>query len=344
MTESESTPPGPATEAPAGAPPPTAAAPAFRDRKIGLILFGVLQLLMALGFLVITALQLLLAFSGEALAEGGEPQPRLFVVVALMYALLGAGAAWLGIGSIRCRRWARAVTLALAWLGLVTGVVGSVFLVAIFPAMADQADAAGAEATGAMAFAMGCMLVVVGFFYIVLPLSFVLFYRSLHVKATCEHYDPTPRWTDPIPIPVLIGGILLLSMVSAAFGPLMGTPLPFFGQLLTGLSAWIYAVVFGGLAAVAVWGFFRLEHWAWLAAVLLMGVSGISAYVTFSGDGFLQMYEAMGMAPEELAEMQAIGLLRVMPPVLLVSLTVMLGFYLWLGRYFRGSDTVSSPG
>ncbi len=38
---------------------------------------------------------------------------------------------------------------------------------------------------------------------VILPLLFVLFYRSRHVKATCESYHPAPDWSEACPLPLL---------------------------------------------------------------------------------------------------------------------------------------------
>lgn len=320
--------------------PPTPEQPAgFKDRRNGLILFGSIQLLMALAILGIVGIQLLMIFGAEALAPEGMAaenmgSPRLYAVSAVIYLLLAAGVAWLGIGSIRCRRWARALTLVLAWLGLVVGLMAMVLMVSISQNLTTQlrSQAAGAEA--GVTFALGCVFLALAFLYIIIPAAFVLFYRSPHVRRTCEHYDPTPRWTDRVPLPLLAGGILLVSMGAGFLAPLMGTPLPFFGALLTGSAAWIYALVTGAVAAVLVWGFFRRERWAWLGTLLLMTLSGLNAYVAFRGNGLARIYEAMDVPPEQLEEMQSLGLTIGLPWMMLASILVILGFYLWLGRYF----------
>lgn len=341
MTESDSIPAGAAIGAPVGDSPPPAGPAAFKDRRVGLILFGIVQLLMALGCLGIAGLQLLMLFGGEALAPAGTGSTGLFASSAAVYILLAAGTVWLGIGSILCRRWARAVTLVLAWMGLVVGLMSTVFLVSVYQSLvAELRSQVAADEAGAL-FAIGCVFVAVTLLYILVPGTFVLFYRSPHVKATCEHYDSKKRWTDRLPLPVLAGGILLLSTAAAIFTPLMGMPLPFFGAVLSGVPAWIYAVVVGSLAALLARGFFRLERWAWLGTLLLMTFNGVSACLTFRGNGLARMYEAMNTPPEQLEAMESIGILTSLPWMMLVSILVMLGFYLWLGRYFVAGSSRS---
>ena len=55
--------------------------------------------------------------------------------------------------------------------------------------------------------AIGVIMVITclmfGFFFIALPAVWIFFYKSRHVKATCEARDPVTRWTDACPLPVL---------------------------------------------------------------------------------------------------------------------------------------------
>jgi len=44
-------------------------------------------------------------------------------------------------------------------------------------------------------------IVITAFLFIALPSALVLFYRSRHVKVTCELRDPVRRWIDICPLP-----------------------------------------------------------------------------------------------------------------------------------------------
>jgi hypothetical protein len=57
----------------------------------------------------------------------GQSNLRIVLPSILMYGALGVLLVTLGIGSIKGRRWARAVTLVLSWAGLVMGVL-SIFM------------------------------------------------------------------------------------------------------------------------------------------------------------------------------------------------------------------------
>lgn len=339
MTESASIPASTAFGQPAEEPPPPAGPAAFNDRKIGLILFGIIQLLMALTCLGFAAMQVAMVFGAEALRAEIMGSQGLLAFTALFYFLAAAGIAWLGIGSIQCRRWARAVTLVLSWISLVVGVLSTFFVMSLFQSMAAEMRGQFGGDDAPVMVGLGCAFVAIAFLYILLPGAFVLFYRSPHVKATCEHYDVERRWTDRLPLPVLAGWILIVSAVGAVFTPLIGSPMPLFGALLTGPPAWIYAFAVAGLAAYLAWGFFRLESWAWLGTLLFMTFNGVSAYLSFRGDGLYRMYEGMNTPPEQLEAMESMGLMTSLPWMMLASIVVMLGFYLWLGRYFSANET-----
>src|SRR5205814_1536660 len=94
----------------------------FKDRKIGLMIFGA-----ATAFLgCCCALLVPLVIFGAAMAaKGPNPppaMPNIFPIVALYGALAGA-LVWLGIGSMMTRRWARAILAIWSWSWLLVGLI-----------------------------------------------------------------------------------------------------------------------------------------------------------------------------------------------------------------------------
>src|SRR6185369_5783408 len=92
------------------APPPL---PDFKDRRTGLLVFGILEIL--LGGLCL----LLIGFMalGQAMLSRTSPgavNSQALVPAMVIYLGLAAIFVCLGVGSIRCRRWARALLLILA--------------------------------------------------------------------------------------------------------------------------------------------------------------------------------------------------------------------------------------
>src|SRR4030095_9213279 len=108
-------------------PPPISPAPAFKNRKGGLIAFGVVEIL--LGCLQLLFVPLMLFGQIQvARMQGTDPNFRQIIPGTLFYAMSATAFIWLGIGSILARRWARALWLVLAWMWLLFGLVGSVVM------------------------------------------------------------------------------------------------------------------------------------------------------------------------------------------------------------------------
>src|SRR5262245_13357668 len=107
----------------------------YQDRGAGLILFGALEMLLALGCLGMLAL----ASVGVALApQQGGPPPRTMLPGLGIYLLLGAFFDAMGIGTILARRWARTLMLIVSWLWLIVGILSLVVLLFVFPDLFDR--------------------------------------------------------------------------------------------------------------------------------------------------------------------------------------------------------------
>ena len=320
-----------------GAGSPSPSIPMFKDRKTGLAAFGVVQLLIAVAILGMSLLQFAMAAGGDKFAPpGSAPLSKSGMIAGgFFYLVLGALAVVLGLGSIYCRRWARAINLVLAFYGLAIGVVSIVALGLTMPGLRRNLESQMAGAQPGVGFLIGCMIVGMVLAYLILPGAFVLFFRSRHVKATCEFYDSKARWTDSRPLPVLAGSLLLLCGCASLITPVMGLGVPLFGWIAKGVWAWIVSAAFGLASAVLAWGFFNLRRWAWLGALGFTVLAGLNGLVMFWGNDGLDFYEQMQLPPEQVDMMQEMGFAGWMAPTMAVTLLSMLGFYFWLGRYFE---------
>ncbi len=180
------------------------AIPPYKDRTIGLVFFGLLELALGCLCLMMMGLVVVACVATPMPPEQAVPTEALIPGL-IVYGLLAVVFVWLGVGSILARRWARALSLILGWIWLVLGVFATAFWVVLAPDIhADMwrqiKQPIPAEAAFSM-FLIPAMLLGCG--YLVLPGLFVLFYSSRHVRATCETRDPRPRWTDRCPLPVL---------------------------------------------------------------------------------------------------------------------------------------------
>jgi len=325
--------------------PPVNIPPQYADRRTGLVIFGVGQIILGLLAALMVPLVALSVFVSH-LAPGARMRPGQFLGAIASYAFIAAALLTLGIGSVQCRRWARALTVVTAWYWLVTGVLITVLLTAALPVtvkgilQAQRGAAAGSPALseGVMAVILTIIIVFAAFFLIIVPAAFAAFYGRRDVAETCRHRDPVERWTDRVPLPVL--GACLVFSVQSLYLLLTGfsTPLfPFFGRYLTGVPGFAcyltFAVVDGALAIA----FYGLKPAAWWVAVIAAPIRLASMALTFLKADLIQAYSKMGFTSEELKVVNSSPLLRghVLLWWGLISAILFLGYVIWLKRYFQ---------
>lgn len=327
---------------------PPLVSPPYKDKKTGLIVFGVFQILLGaffvLALLAMVAGQYAIAHHPEL---AGRTDPRsLLSTIALMGAFAVA-CLWLGIGAIKARRWARSINLCVGAMGLVFGVFACGALIWTLPsmdAMLRQNGQTGQHLPAAALVIVKIITVVTTlFFYVVIPGALFLFYRSEHVRLTCEARDPVVRWTDRCPSPVL--AIVLLQAFGVAsmllFIPVYGRAFPFFGLLLQGGSATAVYALFGLLMLALTWGFYRLRlraFWTYFGVIVLFTISGL---VTFSGDGLMSYYRAIGLPEAQIRQIDQMPIMHSSAFLWfgVVGALLFLGYLLWLKKYFIGRSS-----
>ncbi len=325
-----------------------------KDRKVGLVFFGLVQIALGGVFGLMALFQALmtrLPTPGlDQTGTEGATGSVLFVVA--FFAPLAVMFVWLGVGSIMARRWSRALSLVVGWLWLAGGVVSFLGVVLFLPSFSEvmrEASTAPAVSEEQVAMMMAVMRTVMivfqAIFFIILPGSLVLFYRSKHVKATCEARDPKVRWTDNRPLPVLaLSGFLGFGAYQSVVSGLSSFRMfPAFGTLLRGAPA---VVLLCGVGVVLVFlsrGVYRLDVRAWWAVVGFYILALISSTITFMRISPSEMLEAMQF-PE--------GQLENFPSALLGGSTMLLfmciGGATWLGflwyvkRYFNEGEVAAT--
>lgn len=293
---------------------PLAPLPAeFRDRRTGLIIFGILVALMG-GVLLLFVPLIVLAQFAAANKTAVTMTPRTVVPGAVVCGVLATCFIWLGIGSMLCRRWARAILLIFSWTWLVTGIVSMVYLAVLLPQIMSAMDAAQAPGQtpipeGMKRAIMVTQAIFAFVMYVLIPGVLVLFYRSRHVKATCELRDPVPRWTDRCPLPVLAVSLwaAMGAVAMLAFPFLYKGVLPFFGVFLSGLSGSVACLAIAASWGFAAWSVYRLQlagWWIMLVGTFLFGVSG---FVTYMRHDLIEVYRLMGYPETQIAQLQQLN-------------------------------------
>lgn len=313
--------------------------PPHKDRKVGLIVFGVVEILLGLLCLLLGAfLGIALLMQGQ-LATHTAPQSAASLVPALIfYAAFATFFIWMGVGSMMGRRWARAIMLIVSVCWLAVGVLAVLFVAILMPRMMSSLQGTESQMpAGATLIVTAVMVVFLSLFFVILPGAFVLFYRSPHVKATCERLDTKERWTDRAPLPVLGLALLLASSVLIMMTPLMGFPMPFFGFMVKAPLSIVISVLEAGLYCFLAVYIFRLQKWAWAATVALCLLRGLSGSITafrMTPDWMANAYAGAGMPPESLRMFAAVGPSTWIAAVLGWT-AIYLGFLLYVRRYFE---------
>jgi hypothetical protein len=314
----------------------------YRDRSVGLVLFGVVEILIGVFWALMIPLALISAAATRALGgPGASPELRGVVPGLAIYGLIAVAFVVLGIGSIRARRWARALTLVLSWLWLVTGVMAMVASWWLLPALWSQMGVAAGVPREGLALVMLTTTVILGFIYVVLPGAFVLFYRSRHVAATCRARDLGRSWIDDCP-PHILSLVLIfgLGAVSVLMTPAYGFVLPIFGVVLSGAAGAIGWTLILALLLYLAWGSFRRDSKAWWTAFFATVFVACANTVTMAVVPIGELLVAMRLPADQRAVIDQLGALS--PGVLAVlSLACwgsFLGYLLYVKRFFSSDQ------
>jgi len=309
--------------------------PPFKNRRGGLIFFGIVLILFGLMAGGMAMLMITTLFLPKAAGQQVLPVGMLAGSVA-MYLTAAAVFFILGVGSMMPRRWARALIYAISWMWLITGVLTSVGLVAMSGSM--FATLPEAQAT-ARPFIIGCMAVICLLFGITVPLALMLFYRGPNVRATVESLDPVPRWTDRVPAPVLVFAIwMLFGAVSTLMCTGFYTSFPVGTVMLRGITVTALFLIFSAVMFAIAIGSIRLEPAAWWAALVFLILGAVYAAVVVPRTDLIGWMEQINPASDP----RQFELLRSMysGPFFYIWMGVIwagyLAFLLYIRRFFVG--------
>jgi hypothetical protein len=267
-----------------------------RDRKTALIVFGIIEVLFGAFCLLMIPIMVAGLVMGSHGASG-FPYSVVILNAVGSYGTVAVVFIWLGIGSILCRRWARALWLCLTACWLCAGVIGCFAIASMASNFGQMALPPGQPPPSPEVMHLIRMITVVFafVFYVVIPGALFLFYRSPNVKRTCEERDPVERWTDRCPLPVLAlslivgAGAFVVLVLGATYGMI-----PLFGTVVLGAAGRVFILVFAGILAYLAVGLYRLKLRAWWFALGLYLFIGISNAVTLLSGDMGDLYTRMG--------------------------------------------------
>ncbi len=309
----------------------------FKDRSRRLVLFGALSV--AIGGIVALfgLLYLVLALTSGRLLGAQAPlaEPRSYLAGALLYFLLGGALAWIGIGSVRRKRWVRPLMLTWAWTWLLSGAS----VLALLPGVLDGMLATSMPALDeTLVPAIKVILLGAGaLFGVILPALYVLVYQDRYLRMTCEVYDPECAWTERCP-PAVLGLSVGLGACGVIAVPLALHPVvPLFGWLATGWAGAGLSLIGAGLCLWMARKVYAQLLLGWWAATVFLTLAGVSTWVTLVRVELAEWYRAMGY-PDELLE--AMSLRSTIPAWLTVAVTLLTLVYMAaMRKHFRASET-----
>jgi len=320
----------------------------FKDMRTGLIAFGIIQIIFG-GFCALAIPFMIFGMLVSTISGKSSAAPisvRMMVPSVLFYVVLAIWFIWMGVGSIKARRWARALILVSSSLWLIGGICGLIFMFLFIPGMYDQMAKNTQMPRPAVLIMKSVMIGFMTVFYVVIPAALVLFYKSKNVKATCEFRDPQVRWTDKCPLPVLAISFLFgIWAASALFTGFYRWTIPFFGFILSGIPGATVALVIMLLSAYNAWGTYRLDIKAWWCSVLLIIALALSTAITFSRVSIWDLYEKINFPKQQMDMMKQSGVLQTSTMVVLGGLWSLglLAYLLYIRRYFVSPPDQESP-
>ncbi len=307
--------------------------PAHRDCRTRLLVLGALLVLFGCGAFLVGGFTLLSVLAAGRFAPEAHLRPVQVLPSLIFYVTAAVLLITLGIGSIRCRRWARPFILILGWAWLGLGVLTLVVFFVLLPRILETTPSVDPRTAH---WTLGCMGVVQVLLGILMPLLLILLYRGPDVRATFAARDPSPRWTDRVPTP-LLG--LSLWMGTAALGTLFSSAYAVFPAgpvLLSGPPAVAVSLALGALWTYLAIGLARRSRAAWWVALATTLATAPWALFAFPRTDFEALRRAMGLVqqpgiPDVIAMYQAPWFLAAMG-ILWAS---MLGYLLYVRRFLR---------
>lgn len=316
--------------------------PNYKNRSVRLTVFGIFGIIAgSLAVLMTVLIVLTGAITTATAQEGTKADYNNMFIAAIVYAIIAIWFVWMGIGSIKAKRWARALILTSSWIWLICGIGGMVAYAFLLPKMYSGKINSPDMPADAAKIMYPAMLAVLAVIYVVIPMIIIIFYSGKNVKATCERRNPKPCWTDKCPLPVLAICMMFFGWAaSSPCGAIYNFAMPFFGKILVGRQGAIAYLVVSLLCLFTMCGAYRLRKWAWWLAVFVGILWPVSCVLTFSKIGILGFYEKMGLPQQQLDAIKATGMCdSPMLQVLMLGFTaVFMVFLLYASKFFKTDE------
>jgi hypothetical protein len=278
-----------------------------RDRSVGLVVFGTLDILM--GIFCFTLAMLLLVVVSAAGLHGMKPV-HYWITMLLLFYLTG----WfivMGLGSIKARRWARALLLVGAWVTVFFGTLAMALVLYTLPEMFNLMAEASFIPPGAALGILYFTTVVLILLQLVFPLVAIAFYGSKSVQYTCERLNPNLSWTDRCPLPLLaMSFISILGSLSIVTASSTNYTVYLFGHVISGMPGMLVVLFISVACGYVGWGAFMRKMHAWWSAYAVVLLTSASMMLTFSEMDMSELYAHMGYSIGQASQLSKTSLIN----------------------------------
>jgi len=275
----------------------------FIDKSNWIRFFGVTEILLGILALILTLYPFLLRFFFNfnisvlssllemfyGLAKRLKIPIAVFYTLPLryyvIYGLTGLLLITCGIGSIKIRKWARAIILIFS-------------ILSIFYCMTDLAyDSLYGESI----FRALTKRPWDTYYYLFISLFLLFFYSRTSIKNTFYHHDFKHSWVENCPLPILGFSIFYIcGAVNRIIYILSGNPELFFGVIFTGTTARVIFTVTFFVYIFLAYGLYKLKIKAWLILFIINIFYIISSLTTLAMTYFEDIYLKLGFSKTRL--------------------------------------------
>lgn len=247
------------------------------------ILFG--GVLAALAAVI--ALAALAAGSGPAPegSAGSESLARVGLAAdAVVCSLAALFFVAMGVGTIRAKRWARALMLVVCWPWLLTAALFAILAAVFLPALRGLVAEAAPDPSvaGPVVTVLGVLLLLQA----LIPLGLVLFYTRSAVRLAFDTRDPHPDWTDGRPLSVLaLALVMWCGGAGSLLSGIVGRSVLLFGHSLARTGAIAAAAILAVVWCWLGWAIYRLKSWALWPNILFVTAIHLSWWMDLRRQG-----------------------------------------------------------
>jgi hypothetical protein len=324
----------------------------YKSRRGWLIAFGVIEILIACGFLLMLLFSafMLLGPMADNMPKGAFSPSVLMIMGGFQYGLLAAAFLTGGIGSIRCKNWARIFMLVVSGLWLGIGLLTTLMMALMAPIIMRQQPAS--ISPGAQHVIVGVMIMFMAAIMVILPAIFLFFYSRKSVKATC-HAKKGAQPATPgmeataargLPVPLVILGVWQGLGALSIFLILFMRVTLVFGVILHGVAACLVILAFSMLSGAAAWAIFQRRLIGWQICLFNTILGTTSMVVTLARrPDWMQLYREMGYGDQMLRTYQQIPQFQwIMWVGTIVGMTGFIAFLIYTRRFFPTEERVAA--